>query len=138
MKESGMKSREQEIVELRRDMKKVHAIAKGLLSLHRDAFTDEHVDFVEKMSTLPCHWEITHKQCDYLLGLRDSYTWISDHKGFSTASLLARCWEMRDYLSESRADLIDRLKREGSSIRKRDLPALWSCAKDLGVVERYM
>ena len=128
-----------EIDRVRKDALAVRTLAKRLLAAPGSDWTDWEIDFLEDMSR-HAGPDLTTRQGEKLIELRDDAEYHSSVQGFGVASLITNCWLARDDLSsEQNKKFIEELKASGvSAIRRRQLGKLLACARELGEVEAYI
>ncbi len=80
--------------------------------------------------------DLTTRQAEKLVQVRDENTFVSSWHGFSVAALIRRCFEGRLDLSEEDEDWILDLKNNDTrSVRQRDAYRLMKCARQLNLIE---
>lgn len=111
-------------------------LAKQLLASYADDLDDWETQFLSDMSAFDDP-ELSTRQAESLLQVRDDHERLSVVDGFSVAGLLQSCLELRDDLSEDDAEAVVQLRGANKLSRKRVLWLLGR-ARELGVVERYI
>lgn len=83
---------------------------------------------------------LSTRQSEKLVELRDDHELHTRVDGFSVTSLIEGCWLARlDLESDSDLEFMERLKEGGrTALRRREVRRLLHCARELGVVERYV
>jgi len=129
-----------EIDRLRKDTVAVNSLAKRLLVIPNHDWTDWELDFLEHMGRQRVRDPITTRQCEKLIELRDDSDYHSSVTDFNVLSLIQNCWIARDDLNRDEdRKFIEDLKASGvSALRRRQLGKLLVCARELGVVEKYI
>ena len=80
--------------------------------------------------------ELSTRQAEKLVEIRDQNTWISDIRGFSVRLLVNQCWETRYDLNDEDAAFVESLKARGASAaRYREACRLLDCARDLHLID---
>lgn len=122
----------QEIERVRKDPPKFRAIAVALL---KSPLLRPGVDaFLESISRLK--FEITTRQCETLLGIRDACELLTTFRGFDVARLLRHCFERRADLGEDDEKWIEELHRENPGALPRGvIGRLFSCARRVDLIE---
>jgi hypothetical protein len=127
-----------EIDRVRKDPVAFKALAKRLLAdLHfeRSEFAD---GFLEDISNYN-RGELTTRQAEVLLAMRDEAEIHFTIKGLSVATLIDRCHQNRFDLEETDQQRIERLKAQGRRfVRGNEMGWFKHICKDLGEMERYM
>jgi hypothetical protein len=125
-----------EIERVRKDPQAVRTMAKSLLKLPRIDFTDWEIDFLESMARYYGADELTARQGEKLVQIRDDAEVISEFRGFSVRLLLKGCWEARLDLSEADEEWIGEMReRCGHAIARRYVGRLMRCARELNLIE---
>jgi hypothetical protein len=125
-----------EIAALQKDPARARTVAQALSGLDDMAWTDWELDFLDSIAIR--RQDLTTRQGEKLVELRDEATWYTTVEGFSLAALIARCHLLRDEVSEHDAAFIERLKAEGATrLRRKDARRLLRCARQLGEIEPH-
>jgi hypothetical protein len=125
-----------EIAALQKDAARARAVAQGLCKLDDMAWTDWELDFLHSMASR--QHNLTTRQGEKLIELRDDAVWYTAVDGFSLKALIDRCHLLRDELAEHDAAFIERLKAEGATrLRRKDARRLLSCARGVGEIEPH-
>jgi hypothetical protein len=125
-----------EIAALQKDAAQARAVAQGLCRLDDMAWTDWELDFLHSMAAR--RHDLTTRQGEKLIELRDDAVWYTAVDGFCLKALIDRCHLLRDELTDHDAQLIERLKAEGAArLRRKDARRLLSCARTLGEIEPH-
>jgi hypothetical protein len=119
-----------EIQRLGGDPAGVRKIAKVLLTV--PGLSDRQIDFLSDMADLK--GQITTRQGEFLIGIRDDMTEVATYKDFNVASLICQCWEGRLDLDEADEEFIDK-HRGRTTIKRRDGSRLLRCARQLGLID---
>ena len=121
---------------LAKDSSRVRNTARYLLTLHDADWSDWELDFLEDMSK--CKDELTTRQAEKLVELRDDSIRYTKASGFLFTSVIDVCWRNRDELDDSESEFIERLKALGeTALRRRDAMRLRQCAVVLGEIEPH-
>lgn len=117
--------------------KRDSATARGLakLLLKTAVLTDWEEPFLEKMAIH--EGELSTRQAEKLLEIRDDNLWVGEIRGFSVRLLLKECFEARfDLQTEADIKFVETLKeRDQSTARYREACHLLNCARDLHVID---
>lgn len=105
------------------------------LLLKTAVLTDWEEPFLEKMAVH--QGELSTRQAEKLLEIRDDNLWVGEIRGFSVRLLLKACWEGRHDLHTTQDfDFIEKLKARGEDrARYREARHLLDCARDLHVID---
>ena len=80
--------------------------------------------------------ELTTRQAEKLLQIRDDAAFMTEFLGFSVRLLLKGCWEGRLDLSEADEEWIGRMReRRQDAIERRYIGRLLRCARELNLIE---
>jgi hypothetical protein len=127
-----------EIERIRRDADGARAIAKGLLSIHRESLTEWEREFLENLQRSTFD-ELSPRQSEKLLEIRDDYQVVSNIRGISVGKLLHGCYECRLDLNEADSIWIEeRCKYSRHEIQMRHARRLTNCAVQLQLIESYL
>ena len=125
-----------EIERIRTDGKAVRSMAGRLLADHRAAMRDWEVDFLEGRLVREEVEELTTRQAEKLLEIRDSVVFVSQYRGFNLKRLLHDCHHARLDLDEEDEEWIVERHAEGSgTIRYGHVGRLMRCARQLGLID---
>jgi hypothetical protein len=125
-----------EIERIRNDPRAARDIARYLLKLPRGDFTDWEIDFLESVARRSVDDELTTRQSEKLLQIRDDAEFIAEYRGFGVGMLLRKCFEARLDLSEDDEDWIVRMSEKNqASIRRKHVGRLMRCSRELKIVE---
>lgn len=110
-----------------------------LRSIPDAIYTEWEEDFLANLQDkLPAE-QLSRRQVEVLLDLRDaakSYTVVD---GYNVAKLVRDCWIARQDLSEDDEEFIDRLKSSNTiSLKRRAVLKLLACAKDLNLIDHFV
>ena len=124
-----------EIDALTKDPARARTIARTLASLADIAWSEWELDFLESLSDR--RDELTTRQAEKLIELRDNSYRYEKVAGIVLRSLLLDCWQARFELeSETDIAFLERRKASGeTSFRKSEALRLRRCAVRLGLVE---
>jgi hypothetical protein len=125
-----------EIAVLQKDAARARTIAQSLSELDDMAWTDWELDFLYNMAAR--RHELTTRQGEKLVELRDDAVWYTAVDGFSLKALVDRCYILRDELGEQDAAFVERLKAEAATrLRRKDAGRLLRCARALGEIDPH-
>ena len=121
-----------EIERIKRDPAGARAMATMLLASAE--LTSWEGPFLESMEVH--QGELSTRQAEKLVEIRDQNTWVSDIRGFSVRLLVNQCWETRYDLNDEDAAFVESLKARGASTaRYREACRLLDCARDLHLID---
>ncbi len=127
-----------EISAIGKDPVRVRNSAKGLLAAYRADLTDWELDFLDSVLQRSEQDEnLTTRQAEKLVEIRDSLKHYSTIDGLSVRRLIENCWMARLDLSESDEDFINRVRGCGS-LRRSDAQRLLRCARQLYLIDGYV
>jgi hypothetical protein len=125
-----------EILGIQKDPARARALAHGLSTLDDMVWTDWELDFLASIGAR--REDLTTRQGEKLIELRDEARWYTAVEGFSLKGLIERCHLLRDELAERDAAFIERLKASGATrLRRKDARRLLRCACALGEIEPH-
>jgi hypothetical protein len=125
-----------EIAAIQKDAGRARALAQGLCKLADMEWTDWELDFLTSMASR--QHELTTRQGEKLIELRDDAVWYTSVDGFSLKALIDRCYLLRDELADADAAFIERLKAESATrLRRKDAGRLLRCARSVGEIEPH-
>jgi hypothetical protein len=125
-----------EINEFQKDPARARALAQFLSTLGDMEWTDWEMDFLASIGAR--RGDLTTRQGEKLIELRDDAVWYTAVDGFSLKSLIDRCHLLRDGLSDRDAQFIERLKAAGATrLRRKDARRLLACARNVGEIEPH-
>jgi hypothetical protein len=121
----------------------VRAMAGYLLKLaERDpqvVWTDWEIDFLLHMAGHTGPEPLTTRQAEMLIELRDASRTYTSLDGIDVVTLVNECWLARFDLDEESEVFVSSLKAAGiRGLKRRAALRLLSCARELGLVERYV
>jgi len=122
---------------LSKDPAKVRSTAQFLLTLNETNWSDWELDFLDSMSN--CAEELSTRQAEKLVELRDDAMRFTSASGFRFATVIEKCWRNRlDLNSDEDCEFVDRLKKRGeTALRRRDAFRLRRIAIELGELEPH-
>ena len=127
-----------EINALQRAPKRAQDLAQFLKALKTIEWTDWEVDFLESMSGRTAADDLTTRQAEKLVELREESIWYKTVEGFSVRSLARACSEMRHLLPDHDAEWVKRHFDVGTErLLRRDARRLMRCARTTGEIEPY-
>jgi hypothetical protein len=125
-----------EILAIQKDPARARAMAQVLCNLDDMEWTDWELDFLSSIGARQT--DLTTRQGEKLIELRDEAVWYTAVEGFSLKALIERCHLARDELAEHDADFIARLKAAGAArLRRKDARRLLRCARTAGEIEPH-
>jgi len=125
-----------EIDRVRKDAVAVRDISKRLLSLSRADFTDWEIDFLQSTARHREEADLTTRQSEKLLQIRDDAEFITEFFGFSVKILLKRCHGARLDLAEDDEEwILQRFEKNETSIKRKQIGRLIKCARILNLIE---
>jgi len=128
-----------EIDRVRKDASGARFMAGLQLKYSYDGLTDWEVQFLADIVAREQVEELTNRQAEVLLQIRDKVTRVSKVGTFSVRSLIAKCHEARADLSEDDAEWLEGLRAESpEKIRRGEAWRLLRCARQLYLVEGYV
>jgi hypothetical protein len=111
------------------------AVAQRLLNLGAE-LTEWESTFLESICNDIQTKELTTRQSEKLLQIRDDYETITAFHGFSVETLLDECWLSRCDLSESQEQKLQRMReRSRVSARRKDVGFLMQRARELHIID---
>jgi hypothetical protein len=125
-----------EIAGIQKDPARARSIAQVLCTLGDVEWTDWELDFLHSIGAR--QHELTTRQGEKLVELRDEATWYTAVDGFSLRALIERCHLCRNELADDDAAFIERLKSAGAiRLRRKDARRLLRCARALGEIDPH-
>jgi hypothetical protein len=125
-----------EIEAFKKNPDRARSLAEILGGMKDFEWTDWEADFLEDMSTRT--EELTTRQSEKLVELRDATKWYSTIDGFSVPLLIENCWRNRDLLGDADVEFIGSLReRMTKQVRRRQGRWLVNCARRVGAIEHY-
>jgi hypothetical protein len=127
------------IERIRKDTEAWRGLAGRILRLTEPGvLTDNEVDFLEQIQERSWLDELSYRQAEWLLGIRDNVEQVASYRGFSLTRLIRRCYESRFDLDDREQRWISRLfERREEPIRARDARRIYSIAQRQGEVDRF-
>lgn len=123
-----------EIERFRKDTKAVRLLAEALLKIDTTREHPWETDFLVSMRTW--HGELTTRQSEKLLQIRDGLETVTVFRGFSVKALLAGCHLARlDLVEDDEAWIVRCRAKSESSILRRHVGRLMRCASQLNLIE---
>jgi hypothetical protein len=124
-----------EIERIRKDREAVRAIAKRLLTNLPDELNDWEREFLQPKTA--ARHELTNRQGEKLLEIRDGAESITVVAGFSVRLLIENCYLARLDLSEDDEEFITRMRaKSAATILRRNAGRLMRCARQLLLVDQ--
>ena len=96
-----------DIEALRKDPDRWRRMMEMFLKHHREALSDEALDFLGRVSPLTWLEEISYRQGEWLFAIKDRVTIVSIYRGFSLRTLIHACYCNRLDLSEDDQEWIE-------------------------------
>jgi hypothetical protein len=125
-----------EISEIQKDPARARSMAQFLSTLDDIGWTDWELDFLASIGAR--HEDLTTRQGEKLIELREESVWYTAVDGFCLKTLVDRCHLCRDELADHDAAFIERLKASGTArLRRKDARRLLRCARRLGEIEPH-
>jgi hypothetical protein len=126
-----------EIDSLRKDPAAFRALAKRLLKLPNEDFTDWEKLFLDDMAfSRKAVTEFTTRQSEKLLQIRDDAELVTSCRGFSIKTLLKGCYDGRLDLDDTdEAWIADMHAHNPQSIKRRHVGRLMRCARALNLID---
>jgi hypothetical protein len=125
-----------EIIEIQKDPARARSTAQFLSTLGDMEWTDWELDFLASIGDR--REELTTRQGEKLIELREESVWYTAVDGFSLQALIGRCALYRDELAEHDSAFIERLEATGATrLRRKDARRLLRCARTLGEIEPH-
>jgi hypothetical protein len=125
-----------EIDRIRKNPAAVREITRRLLRLPASEFTDWEIDFLRAMANHPDDEDLTTRQSEKLLEIRDDVEILTEFRGFSVRLLLKQCRDARLDLAEpDEAWIVQMAAKSENSIKRKHIGRLMRCARELNVIE---
>jgi hypothetical protein len=125
-----------EVVEIQKDSARARSVAQFLSTLDDMEWTDWELDFLASIGTR--REDLTTRQGEKLIELREESVWYTAVDGFSLQALIGRCALYRDELAERDSTFIEGLAATGATrLRRKDARRLLRCARTLGEIEPH-
>jgi hypothetical protein len=125
-----------EIVAIQKDAGRARAMAQGLCNLDDIVWSDWELDFLNSMASR--QHDLTTRQGEKLVELRDDAVWYAAVEGFCLKTLIDRCHLLRDELADHNAQFIERLKAANATrLRRKDARRLLYCARSVGEIDPH-
>jgi hypothetical protein len=125
-----------EILDIQKNPERARSMAQFLSTLDDMEWTDWELDFLAGIGARK--GDLSTRQGEKLIELRDEATWYAAVDGFSLKALIERCHLLRDELAEPDAGFIERLRAFGATLlRRKDARRLLRCARALGEIEPH-
>ena len=125
-----------EINEIQRNPAVGRSLAQFLSTLDDMEWTDWELDFLAGIGSR--RQDLTTRQGEKLIELRDESVWYTAVDGFSLKTLIDGCHLCRDELAGPDATFIERLKVSGATrLRRKDARRVLRCARALCEIEPH-
>lgn len=130
-------AREAEIERVRKDEAVWRAEVRRLITKHEEsAFTDWELDFLDGLDGRKRIDELSYRQCEVMLGIRDDLAIVFHYKDASVGYLLKAAYEGRLNYDDGGRDWVVALYAENPvSVRKKTARRLWALAKQAAQAE---
>jgi hypothetical protein len=126
-----------EIEDFRKDAGRWRLVMRQLLAYDRDALSDEMVDLIERLAPLTHVEEISYRQAEWLLDVRDKVRIVPTYRQFSLKALVKACHQNRFDLGEADQDWIEQLVESGrGEFRFYEARRIYRLARRLGEVDQ--
>lgn len=130
---------EREIRRLMLDAASAVTLARGLLVMKSTDWTDWELDFLESIATRGGSRELSYRQVEVLVELRDEASAYILIAGIPVARLIDRLWQARLDLSETDEQWVEGLRAAAvTSVKKRTARRLAASAREIGLIEGYV
>ena len=117
----------------------VVTLAEFLRGLPDVGWTEWEVDFLDAMVRRDRDRELSTRQREKLIELRDDAINYTKFDGLSVASLVRDCWIARLDLTDDDEAFVADLKGRGvTSLKRRPVMRLLRCARELGLVDGFV
>jgi hypothetical protein len=129
-----------EIDRIRKDPVAVRRVAKTLIAMRRDDtdFTEWEMIFLQQRAAQPDGEELTTRQAEKLLQIRDDYELLTEYRRFSVKILLQGCYDARLDLNEDDEEWVVKIRERNSlAIRRKHIGRLMRLARQLYLVEEH-
>jgi hypothetical protein len=128
-----------EIDRVRKDPDAARFLAGLQLKYSYDGLSDWEIKFLGDMVARTDVEELSNRQAESLLQIRDKVTRVSKVGSFSVRLLIGRCHEGRADLNDDDAAWLEELIAEGPElIRRGQAWRLLRCARELDLIEGYV
>src|SRR5262245_3999432 len=125
-----------EIKEIQKDPARARSLARSLSTLRDMEWTDWELDFLASIGA--CRKDLSTRQGEKLIELRDQSFWYTAVDGFSLTTLIERCTLYRDELADHDCAFIAQLEETGATrLRCKHARRLLRCARALGEIEPH-
>lgn len=127
---------DREIEQIRNDTARWRALARQLPRAGPEALTDWELDFLEEIPNRKWLEQLSYRQAEILLNIRDEVETVSSYRGYSVKWLCSICHDNRLDLDEEEQAWVELLHAGGAaSMRRKDARRLMSLARRLDVIE---
>lgn len=129
-----------EMQRVAKDPEAIRSLAYRILRLDGASLTDWETDFLKGTASSNRSQPITLRWCEKLFEIKENNEYLSEYRRFSIELLIENCWLRRcDLNSEKDLEFIDRLRSSGTkTIKRKYLPRLLRCCRELEVIEAYV
>jgi hypothetical protein len=123
-----------EISALAKDPAKARGLARLLATLDDVAWTDWEIDLLDSLQNIDR--ELTTRQSEKLVELRDASLRVATIDGFNLRALVHACWLARQELEDDDQAFVERMRAsDASMLRWRDGARVMRIARQLAIVE---
>ena len=126
-----------EMLRIAQDPIAVRSLARRLLAIPNQEWTDWEIDFLETMSRFEGPDLLTMRQREKLLELRDDAEYVTHYRGLSIKILNEKCHLARHDLEQEDADFIMSLQGQ-TAMQRRKLGRFLRCCRLLNELEPHM
>lgn len=114
-------------------------LARGLVVMRSVDWTEWEVDFLESIAARDASRELSYRQVEILLELRDQASACILIAGVPVGRLIDQLWQARLDLPEDDEELVVGLRAAAvTSVKKRTAARLAALARDIGLIEGYV
>jgi hypothetical protein len=125
-----------EIEEFRKDPDRWRPLLKLLLKYDRQALSDEFLDFSERVSEFEWLQEISYRQAEWTLGVRDKVRIVSSYRQFSLIALLKTLYLNRYDFAEHNERWIEAMFLSGvTEFRLYEAKRIYALSHSIGEVD---
>lgn len=129
---------DREISRVRHDRDEWRGIVRKLIKYAgQHDLEDRHVDLLDGLESKTFLNELSVRQAEWLLDIRDDVDFISEHRGVSVRFLIRSVYENRHGLDdeEDMAWVEEIWRRHDVNVRKREARRLYALARPLGLLD---
>jgi len=127
---------DREIEQFRSDPVRWRALARQLPRAGLEAFTDWELDFLEGLPNRKWLEQLSHRQAEILLGIRDDVETVSSYRGYDVKWLCSVCHANRLDLDEEDQAWVEQLHAASRvAMRRKDARRLLNLARRLDIFD---